>query len=348
MTALTDRFIDRDRWGARPPRSRDGFDPPHRGIAIHWTGLPRAENPHWPTCYDQMGGVQDFHMDAATHRWPDIGYNAVVCNHGFVFEGRWFDAQPTAQGVGGENFNDDYFAVAWIGGKGQTPSEAAKVGIGLVVDEAVRRGFPRVLRPHSWFKTTTCPGDVMRGLIVAGEWDATPVPVPPPPPVPVEGRIPILTVPSVSLPQMQRWAKGRGGTSRFVELAVHMWSAAILLGEDPAVPYGIAAHETRNGTFGGVLDATFHNWGGIKTAAGGANDDPNAHARFPSDRIGAAAVVQHAARYAGLELPADIIVDPRYHQITGRADHLEDSGWRWAGADHGANVARLVRMMRLA
>jgi N-acetylmuramoyl-L-alanine amidase len=147
---------------------------------------------------------------------------------------------------------------------------------------------------------------------------------------------------------MQRWAKGRGGSSRFVELAVHMWQTATLYGEDPAVPYSIAAHETRNGNFGGVLDATFHNWGGIKTAGGGANDDPDAHARFPSDRVGATAVVQHAARYAGLELPDDIIVDPRYRQVTGRADHLEDPGWRWAGPDHGTNVARLVRMMRLA
>lgn len=350
------RLVPRAAWNARPKtRPVDGFDAPHRGIAIHWTGSPGAANPHWPACYDQMRGMQRYHQER--RGWPDIGYNIVVCNHGFAFVGRGWNLEPTAQGVAGNSTdeNDDYFAVSWIGGHGDVPSPAAELTIGLVIDEATDLGFPRTLRPHSWFKSTTCPGPDLHRLIAAGRWsspaDPTPEPPAPPPPPPTAPAddVAILAAPSVTVDQLQRHATARGHTARFRELMVTVWARSLPLGVDPAIPAAIMEHETAGGRFGGVLTPEFHNWGGIKTTAGGDNSDPDAHQRFPDDGTGVLAVIQHAALYAGLWIPPELVVDPRHFaSIRGNAPTLLSAGWRWAGPDHGPNVAAKVHWLRLA
>ena len=348
---LAAAWIPRSAWGAQQPRYDPGdFSPAPLGIALHWTGIPKADPLHWPRCYQQVAGVQKYHQQR--RRWDDIGYNVVVCNHGFAFEGKGWDRRPTAQGVPGDDDdeNADHFAVAWIGGPGDTPHPAAVRTIGLVIDHAAALGFPRTLRPHSYFKTTACPGPAILDLIAAGAWNAPsppaePIPTPDPPPA---DRTPILAPASVTLAQLQEHARQRQDTPRYRRALVYAVRHSLPLGVDPAVPAAIMEHETAGGRFGQVVPPTWNNWGGIKITAGGDNDDPDAHARFPDDETGVLAVVQHAALYAGLEL-ADPIADPRHFgYLRGRAEYLEAPGWSWAGSDHGRNVARRVARMRLA
>ncbi|NNL48832.1 MAG: glucosaminidase domain-containing protein [Acidimicrobiia bacterium] len=145
---------------------------------------------------------------------------------------------------------------------------------------------------------------------------------------------------------MQDWARSKNGTDLFVSLAVPARRYSLNYGINPAVVYGIMGHETAFGRFGGILDESFHNWGGIKTADGGANDDPNAHHRFNDHLLGVLAVVQHVAGYAGLQLPVQDLVDPRYHLLVGkRIAAIPSDEWTWASSEHDSNVARYAREM---
>ena len=89
------------------------------------------------------------------------------------------------------------------------------------------------------------------------------------------------------------------------------------------------------------MDRSFCNWCGLKTKEGGANNDPEAHAKFPSDVVGVKAHLQHLCRYAGHPLPeGEEVVDPRYHLVTpGSATTVEALGGRWAPSkDYGKSV----------
>lgn len=179
----------------------------------------------------------------------------------------------------------------------------------------------------------------------------TPPPLPPapPPPPPVGAiKVVILAAPTVTVGQMQRWAQKSGATRRFTELALYAFTASTSHGVDPALTYAIMAHETAFGHFGGVLDESFHNWGGIKTTNGGDNSDPNAHQRFITDTDGVRAVAQHAGLYGGLYVPTEQVIDPRHFEpIRGVAGvGLPSAGWTWAGPTHALNVVAKADSLR--
>lgn len=171
-------------------------------------------------------------------------------------------------------------------------------------------------------------------------------PQPTPPPAGSAGVF-ILSPPTVTIDQMTQF--GARGTQRFKELAVVAYEESVKVGIDPAVTYAVMAHETGYGKFSAVVTPEFHNWGGIKTAQGGGNIDPNAHAKFETDRIGVRAVVQHLGLYAGLFFPPEEVVDPRHFDaVRGRVGVLPHPSWTWAssGEAWSHNVAAKVELMR--
>ena len=76
-------LVTRAQWGARPPRNRTPLNP--TGATAHWEGPHMGVFPH-TACPSKVRGIQAFHMDS--RGWSDIAYNAIVCPHGYVFEGR--------------------------------------------------------------------------------------------------------------------------------------------------------------------------------------------------------------------------------------------------------------------
>lgn len=114
------------------------------------------------------------------------------------------------------------------------------------------------------------------------------------------------------------------------------------IGVDPAVAVAQSAKETGFGQFGGVLTDEWKNTCGLKTRAGGANDDPEAHQRFPTWDDGARAHVAHLALYAGhiTSARAAELGDPRaFPSIYGVARTVEQLGGRWAPAtDYGESI----------
>jgi hypothetical protein len=157
--------------------------------------------------------------------------------------------------------------------------------------------------------------------------------------------------PSASKRNAHGWADSKGCADVFHEIIDAGWSNARDIGIDPAVFVAQAANETGFGKFGGVIDATFHNSGGIKTTAGGDNDDPKAHQRFRDWDAGTSAHCAHLALYAGVLSPAEAKRrgDPRaFDFIHGIAPTVQELGGKWApNPDYGRSIVRgLLRPLR--
>jgi len=150
---------------------------------------------------------------------------------------------------------------------------------------------------------------------------------------------PILGKPQATLEQAQAWARTRKASDDFIAVAGLYWKLAPTLNVRPEVAYAQSAKETAFGRFGGVITRDFNNWCGLKTTKGGSNSDPNAHARFPDDRTGVLAHLQHLALYAGQTVTGKI-VDPRhFSSIEGTAKTVEALGGRWAPSkDYGQSI----------
>ena len=141
----------------------------------------------------------------------------------------------------------------------------------------------------------------------------------------------------------ERWARNEDASLRFRQNAALYWELAPPRGVRPEVAYAQSANETGYGRFGGVIDAGFHNPCGLKTTAGGGNDDPNAHMRFVNWRQGVSACIDHLALYAGAPgYPRASTPDPRhFDSVYATAPTVERLGGHWApDPDYGRSIVR--------
>jgi N-acetylmuramoyl-L-alanine amidase len=133
--------------------------------------------------------------------------------------------------------------------------------------------------------------------------------------------------------QAEEWAKSKGATDTFVNLAQLYWKYAPDHGNvNPAVAYVQAAKETGYGNFGGVIDESYHNPCGLKTSVGGSDTDPNAHQKFNTWDEGVQAHLDHLALYAGADgYPRSDSYDPRdFVTIKGTIVTVNALGGKWA------------------
>lgn len=156
---------------------------------------------------------------------------------------------------------------------------------------------------------------------------------------------PILDSPRINQRQAELWLASRNATEAMISLVPVWFEECATLGVEPSIAIAQAAHETGYGRYGGVVPPSFNNWAGIKTAKGGSNTDPAAHAQFPSARIGIRAQIEHLYLYARGVVPNT--VDPRHFAyLAGKAPYLEDPDFTWAGTGYGLRVLERVTSLR--
>lgn len=168
---------------------------------------------------------------------------------------------------------------------------------------------------------------------------------PPLPPLKIDLQKPVLSAPTATVEQAQKWARSKGATKHFIELAPLYWELAPQYGVDPVVAYAQFGLETNYGRFGGVIDESYHNPCGLKTTKGGDDQDPTAHQRFPTWEDGVRAQYEHLCLYAGAPgYPLEHPLDPRHFpQLLGTAETVGEIGERWASSKHyGALLAELI------
>lgn len=157
----------------------------------------------------------------------------------------------------------------------------------------------------------------------------------------------IISDSEVTAKQAKKWAKSKGATETFIDLADLYFEYSSECGDvNPAIAYVQAAKETGYGKFGGVLDESYHNPCGLKIPAGGGDTDKDAHQRFDSWDEGVQAHMDHLALYAGASgYPKEDTYDPRHFvTIKGKAKTVNSLGGKWApSATYGEEVNALYK-----
>ncbi|WP_242971491.1 Ig-like domain-containing protein [Clostridium algidicarnis] len=162
---------------------------------------------------------------------------------------------------------------------------------------------------------------------------------------------PIIGAPSATLSQMQTWAKAAKATPTFVDLAKVYWDLASSHGGvDPVIAYAQAAKETAYGRFGGVLDDSYHNPCGLKTAKG-VDDKPEDHQVFDTWEKGVQAHLDHLALYAGAEgYPRKDTTDPRHFPyLIGKVENsVEKLSGNWAPSkSYGDEIVKMAEKIKI-
>jgi len=156
----------------------------------------------------------------------------------------------------------------------------------------------------------------------------------------------ILNSPSITIEQMQAWAKSKNAAQWFIDQAKNFYDISVSVGVDPALTYCQSAKETGYGKFGGVIDESYNNPCGMKVSAGGGDYDPNAHMKFTSWIEGILAQVDHLALYAGQkEYPKAETADPRHFPyLLGSVVFIEDLGGKWAPSlEYGKDILKMMK-----
>lgn len=168
-------FLTRDQIGLRAPRSRStNITPENGGVAGHYGGPAQNIQSH-SDCLRKWRGWQNYHMD--THGWVDIAYTLGVCDHGYIFAGRGAGVRTAANGT---NYgNQNYYAVCWIGGQGETPTQDAVDAFWQAVRMLRSQGKAgNDVKKHKDFKATSCPGGlgavIDRGMTDGGSTPSDP------------------------------------------------------------------------------------------------------------------------------------------------------------------------------
>lgn len=145
-------LVTRAQWGARP---RKGNPTPLRptGATAHWEGPHMGSFSH-DACAGKVRGIQAFHMD--DRGWSDIAYNAIVCPHGYVFEGRGPGVRSAANGT--DPGNDADVAVCYLSGEGDPFTAEGQAAMADAMHWLCPGGKRHA---HRDWKPTACPGDTI-------------------------------------------------------------------------------------------------------------------------------------------------------------------------------------------
>lgn len=166
-------------------------------------------------------------------------------------------------------------------------------------------------------------------------------------------KTPIIGPATATKEQAATWAKSKNATDTFISLVDLFWKLAPERGGvDPAIAYAQSALETGYGHFKGIIQESYNNTCGLKTAEGGTDTDPNAHMKFKDWETGIKAHLDHLALYAGAQgypKSEKDTPDPRHFSfIKGKAPTVESLGGSWAPSpNYGASIVKLANEIKL-
>lgn len=161
------KFVQRQDWGA-PASSPAAYLASATGVKVHYLGTAYASRVH-SLCDDYVRRIRANHLANTDENYLDIAYNAVVCEHGTVYEGRGPHKQPGANGNTRLN-SLDYAVCALLGSSGLTePPDAMLHGLRDAIDWLRRYGAAGDwVGGHKDGYPTECPGEPLYAWVLAG------------------------------------------------------------------------------------------------------------------------------------------------------------------------------------
>jgi hypothetical protein len=166
MTAPAN-FVTRAQWGSAFNYGSNTHMPATcKGVALHWEGGGLGTFAH-SACAGKVRSIEAFHTH--TRGWAGIAYNAIVCPHGYIFEGRGTKYRSAANGDVPKN--NAHFAVCFLGGKGDAFTTEAKAGfIRAVQWLRADGGAGKAVIGHRDVTATECPGAQIEAWLKATDF----------------------------------------------------------------------------------------------------------------------------------------------------------------------------------
>ena len=166
--AIPANFVTRAKWGSTFNYTSNTRMPATcKGVALHWEGGGLGTFPH-SECDNKVRSIETYHTK--TKGWAGIAYNALVCPHGYIFEGRGTKYRSAANGDTAKN--NAWFAVCYLGGTGDTFTTEAKAAyIRAVQWLRAEGGAGRSVIGHRDVTATECPGAVIEAWLKAANFD---------------------------------------------------------------------------------------------------------------------------------------------------------------------------------
>lgn len=182
------QFVPRAQWGAAPSKYKLVAVESTRGVKVHYEGtaVPSSLADDHGRCAPRMRALQASHLADPKEDYSDIAYTAVVCPHGWVFEGRGAHRKTGANG--NPTLNAGHYAVcAMLGDSGLTEPSAAQLhGLRDAIEWLrAEGGAGPEIQGHRDGYATSCPGGPLYAWVQAGAprpGDAAPAPQPVPAP----------------------------------------------------------------------------------------------------------------------------------------------------------------------
>ncbi|MEU8776290.1 peptidoglycan-binding protein [Streptomyces sp. NPDC048606] len=167
------QFITRAQWGARPSRYPLAYIGSTRGVKIHYEGTYVPESLGRPDAHGQCAArvrsIQASHLANREEDYSDVAYNALVCPHGYVFEGRGAHRKTGANGTAALNVGH-YAVCALLGSSGLTePTAAQLAGLRDAIEWLREDGDAGdEIRGHRDGYATACPGGPLYAWVQRG------------------------------------------------------------------------------------------------------------------------------------------------------------------------------------
>ncbi|MFE9099832.1 peptidoglycan recognition protein family protein [Actinomadura geliboluensis] len=159
------KFVSRAAWGARHGRGSTAVTPAQGGVTIHYEGGGKLTGHPHSECDNRVRNIETYHVEH--NGWAGIAYTALVCEHGYVFEGRGLGHRTAANGTNSGNQN--WYAVCALIGDKDVPSAALKAGILDAIAWCRKSGGAATrVNGHRDHLSTSCPGDRLYAWVRAG------------------------------------------------------------------------------------------------------------------------------------------------------------------------------------
>jgi endonuclease/exonuclease/phosphatase family metal-dependent hydrolase len=155
--AIPQAVVTRDAWGSTGQRPTPATHPigATRGITVHRVDAADGPFEH-ALCARKVRALERF--DEVNRGLAGIAYNALVCPHGSVFEGRGPGVRSAANGHGSPD--DDWYAVCYLGEVGEALTEQGEQGLLDAFAWLTAEGDAGPERNgHRDHRPTTCPGE---------------------------------------------------------------------------------------------------------------------------------------------------------------------------------------------
>lgn len=153
------------------------------GVKVHYEGTEVSNATH-AECVAEVKAIRRSHLANTAEGYSDIAYNLLVCQHGYVFEGRGKRKRSGANG--NQDLNRAHYAIcALLGTKGDiTPTAEMISALKDAIAYMRTYGAGKEIKGHRDGYATACPGEPLYALVKGGKLEPTaPATAPKPKPV---------------------------------------------------------------------------------------------------------------------------------------------------------------------